>query len=316
MRGRAARVQPTRSAPKPSRGLPARLPPNILPRRRPMNAFTSSDDHQPVLWFRGHAVFAAHLVVLAYVLSMLATTLLLAANSGRLLAWLTFSSSAVLGGQVWRLVSYGLVNAPSLPFVMDMFIIGWFGREVERSLGRRQFLQIVASLYLLPPLLFTSVGHWLPSAFGGERGALALFVAFAALYPGVAVLFNILAQWLALILVSLYSLIALAYRDWVGLLTLWSTCGFAFGYVRHEQGRIVLPDIRFWRRKPNLRLLPDPEPGSERRATGRAQDAVDEVDALLDKIARSGLASLTPKERARLDAARADLLKRKDSSRD
>jgi hypothetical protein len=39
-----------------------------------------------------------------------------------------------------------------------------------------------------------------------------------------------------------------------------------------------------------------------------------EVDALLDKIARSGMASLTAKERAKLDAARANLLK-KDSGR-
>ena len=35
-----------------------------------------------------------------------------------------------------------------------------------------------------------------------------------------------------------------------------------------------------------------------------------EVDALLDKIARSGLSSLTAKERAKLDAAREDLGKR------
>jgi hypothetical protein len=35
-----------------------------------------------------------------------------------------------------------------------------------------------------------------------------------------------------------------------------------------------------------------------------------EVDALLDKIARSGIRSLTAEERARLEAARADLLKR------
>ena len=35
-----------------------------------------------------------------------------------------------------------------------------------------------------------------------------------------------------------------------------------------------------------------------------------EVDALLDKIAQSGIASLTPKERAKLDAAREGLLKR------
>ena len=36
-----------------------------------------------------------------------------------------------------------------------------------------------------------------------------------------------------------------------------------------------------------------------------------EVDALLDKIAQSGIGSLTAKERARLESARAELLKRR-----
>jgi hypothetical protein len=35
-----------------------------------------------------------------------------------------------------------------------------------------------------------------------------------------------------------------------------------------------------------------------------------EIDALLDKIAQSGIGSLTPKERARLDTARETLRKR------
>ena len=35
-----------------------------------------------------------------------------------------------------------------------------------------------------------------------------------------------------------------------------------------------------------------------------------EVDALLDKIATSGISSLTAQERAKLDAARAELQKR------
>jgi hypothetical protein len=35
-----------------------------------------------------------------------------------------------------------------------------------------------------------------------------------------------------------------------------------------------------------------------------------EVDALLDKIAQSGIGSLTAKERAKLDAARSEMKKR------
>jgi hypothetical protein len=39
-------------------------------------------------------------------------------------------------------------------------------------------------------------------------------------------------------------------------------------------------------------------------------EAVDAIDPLLDKIARSGMASLTLKERARLEKAREALMKK------
>jgi hypothetical protein len=42
-----------------------------------------------------------------------------------------------------------------------------------------------------------------------------------------------------------------------------------------------------------------------------SKDATSEVDALLDKIAQSGIGSLTAQERARLESARAELLKRR-----
>ena len=44
--------------------------------------------------------------------------------------------------------------------------------------------------------------------------------------------------------------------------------------------------------------------------TEREVATMAEVDALLDKIAVSGIGSLTPKERAKLEAAREDLMKR------
>jgi hypothetical protein len=94
------------------------------------------------------------------------------------------------------------------------------------------------------------------------------------------------------------------------LLTLWTTAGFAYAFVRYEQGHLTLPKIGLWRRKPKLRVLPDPQPRIPAGAQRPKTDSMTEIDALLDKIAHSGLSSLTAKERARLEAARADLLKR------
>ena len=272
-----------------------------------MTGYASSDEHRPVMWLRGYPIHAAYFIVLVFVASMLATTIVLTVNAGHVLEWLTFSSVAVRRGEVWRVLTYGLVNQPSLMFVVDMFMIAWFGRELEKFFGRRKFLFLYGSIYLLSPLLFTLIGVWRPMYLAGESGAFAIFIAFATLYPNAVLLFNVLAKWVAIILVSIYTLAALANHDWVGLISLWVTVGFAFGYVRYEQGHITLPDFRFWRRKPRFRVLPDLKPERD--------NTPGEVDALLDKIAKSGMASLTAKERARLESARADLLKKKESGR-
>lgn len=283
------------------------------------NPYENHDDHQPVTWVRGYPVYAAHLIVAGFVASMIATTIALAAGASAVLAWLPFNSGAVLRGEIWRVLSYGLVNPPSLTFVIDMFMIAWFGREVERVYGRRSFLSLYGCLYLVTPLIFTVFGYWLPASMAGESGALALFVAFAVIYPEAPMFFNLMAKWVAAILVGLYTLMALSGRDWTGLITLWATTGFAFSFVRWKQGRLVLPEFKLLEKKPKLRVLPD-LPAETKVEVKRAEpvraraldkDATSEVDALLDKIAQSGIGSLTAKERARLETARAELLKRR-----
>ena len=276
--------------------------------------YGSSEENQPITWLRGYPVYAAHLIVLVYVASMLATTLIYASGGRAFLDWFAFSSSDVFRGQIWRIATYGLINPPSIWFVIDMFMIVWFGRELEKFFGRRTFLTLYGCIYFISPLLLTAIGVVRPTFLSGQTGGFALFVAFATLYPNVSLLFNILAKWMALILVGIFSLIAFAAQDWVSLMTLWGTSGLAFVFVRYQQGVYNLPKIRFRRREPNLRVLPDPKvekktPRPVRTDSVKASSMA-EIDALLDKIAHSGMASLTAKERAKLDAAREDLLKK------
>ena len=273
-----------------------------------MSAYDSSDDHQPVMWLRGQALHAAHFIVLVYVASMLLTTGFMAFGVTAPLAWLSFDSTAVLRGQAWRVLTYGFVNPPSLWFVVDMFMIVWFGREVEKFFGRRIFLTLFGCLYLLTPLLFTVIGLRWPMRLAGDSSSFAIFIAFATLYPGVALIFNILAQWMAIILVATYTLIALAYRDMPGLISLWATSGFAFGFVRYQQGRLALPRLRFWSRK-------SPPVGRAPKTSAVRSEPMAEMDALLDKIARSGMGSLTAKERAKLEQSRAELLRSRGATK-
>jgi membrane associated rhomboid family serine protease len=270
-----------------------------------------SEEHQPVTWIRGYPVYAAHFVVLVFVVLMIVTAVLGSAANA-LFAWLSFSSELVFSGQVWRVFTYGLFNQPSLGFAFDMLMIVWFGRELEKTFGRRNFFALYGGIYLTPTLVLTAVGLFQPTSFVGQPGALALFVGFATLYPGAVLLFGILAKWAAIILVALYTLIYLGSRSWVPMILLWTTCGYAHLFVLYQQGVFTLPKFSFWKRKPRLRVLPDlPAKKTVVSAKPAGEDAtMAEVDALLDKIAKSGIASLTAKERAKLEAAREDLMKR------
>jgi membrane associated rhomboid family serine protease len=269
-----------------------------------------SDDHQPVTWLNGYPVYAAHFIVLVFVVLMIVTALLGSANG--FFSWLAFNSAAVWSGQVWRILTYGLFNPPSLSFAIDMVMLVWFGRELEKTFGRRTFSALYAGIYLLPPLVLTLIGLVRPLAYLGQPGTLALFVGFATLYPGAMMIFNILAKWAAIVLVGLSTLIAIADRNWIALTLLGSTCGYAHLFVRIQQGTLTLPRIRWRRRTPQLRVLPDPVPAKSTTSFKAPQPDANmaEIDALLDKIAQSGIGSLTAAERARLEAARHGLMKR------
>lgn len=254
------------------------------------------------MWLGDRPIFASYFVVLVYVVLMLVTTLFMAFGFTAPFAWLPFDSAAVLRGEVWRILTYGLLNAPSLWFVVDMFMIVWFGRELEKFFGRRTFLLLFACIYLLSPLLFTAIGVWRPMYLVGETGSFAIFVAFATLYPGAMMIFNILAKWFAIILVGIYILMDLASRNIGGLVSLLATVGFAYGFVRYHQGHWALPKFKS-RRRPAV-------------AAQVKDTAMREMDALLDKIAKSGISSLTAGERAKLEAGRATLAKRRVAGHD
>lgn len=281
-----------------------------------MFRFDPTDQSRPVMHLGEHALYAPHVLALGYVATLLLTTLCMAAGVAAPFTWLPFTSADVLHGQVWRILTYGLVNPPSLWFVVDMFMLVWFGRELEKFFGRRVFLRFYAGLYLLTPVLFTLLGlfGW-PLGLTGQTGAFGLFIAFTTLYPNVAFFLNLPAKWLAWILVGIYTLIHLAARNLPGLVSLWAGVGYAYGMVRFEQGRFSLPNPLAWFRRPKFKVLPGQAPEAPRRPGPGSDQAMADVDALLDKIARSGIHSLTAEERARLDRSSAELMRRKGTVR-
>jgi hypothetical protein len=272
-----------------------------------MNEYSSADDNLPVAWIRGYPLYAAHMVVLAFVASMLVTSTFMWLEATAWFGWVAFESPRVLKGEAWRVATYGLVNEPSLWFAFDMVMIMVFGREIERFFGRRKFLALCGCLYLIPPILYAVVGLWMPTYLRGETGAFALFIAFATLYPDAVMLFGVVAKWAAVALVGLFTVMAFAYHDWLDGARLWATSAFAYAAVRYERGAFELPRLRLPWRRPRLRVI---EGGRADAPAPREAEIMAEVDALLDKIAQSGISSLTKDERERLDSARKRLARR------
>lgn len=259
-----------------------------------------SESHQPIRWMGNHPIYLAHYVAGFFGLTMVVTAILTALKLDGVGSFLAFTSPEVFHGQLWRVATYGLWNPPSIWFLLELLMIVWFGAEVEKFFGRRQFLALFAALYLIPPVVHAIAGIGSPTLLVGESSSFGLFIAFAVLYPDAPIFFTLLAKWVAIALLAVYFLQYLAAHAWLGMVDLAAASGFAYLFVRVQQGRWTLPSFR----RPARRAEAQVEVRIKTTST------MAEVDALLDKVARSGLSSLTAKERARLDAATDELKKR------
>jgi hypothetical protein len=123
--------------------------------------------------------------------------------------------------------------------------------------------------------------------------------------------FGIQAKWIALALLAINSLQCLALSDYEGLAVLAVDCVAACLFIAVFQGRISL---RLPARRPTVQAARFPvarRPARPSRPESKAaddEDLHDSIDPILDKISRSGLASLTPRERERLENARHKLI--------
>lgn len=270
-------------------------------------------DTMPLTWLGRVPVYATSVLIVLFVIGMVTTVLLTSARvdiQPFAFSPLAFWKKAFL----WQLFSYPLIDYPSFFYLFGLLFAYWFGIGVETYLGRRVFLRLIFLLCLVPAL--TATVWWLTDhnvvLSGGSDLSIGLFIAYATLYPNTEVWNWIQMKWLAFAGIVLNSLMYFPSHRWDLLSVFLSACAAAHFYTRYEQGHWSLPRFRFRRSKPALRIVP--RPGEPRRSIPRQEipaDEIDtEVDALLEKIARNGLSSLTDKERKRLEQAREELLKK------
>jgi membrane associated rhomboid family serine protease len=233
-------------------------------------------------------------------------------------ALMYFSPSTGLeGGQFWRFVGFQFLHANLAHLLFNMLGLFFFGRVVEQELGRKRFLAFYllcgifgAFLYLLlnagglaaaaafggevriPGLLFNN--PWTPLV-GASAGVFGVLMAGAFLIPNATVLlFFVIPMRLATLA---YALVVIA------LLSVLMGSQNAGGEAAHLGGAIA---GYFFIRRPHLlqdffnilrRVDPTSTGFSMRRGGPAPASRRAEIDRILEKINRSGLQSLSERER-------------------
>jgi hypothetical protein len=131
----------------------------------------------------------------------------------------------------------------------------------------------------------------------------------------VTLLFGLSAKWTALIFLGIQLLSCLAEHAWGQLIHSLVSAGFAFCYIRIQQGRWEVPSFSIPRKKSSFKVM-EAVPVQKKGAPGTFRvvreepDAIDVIDPLLEKIGRTGMASLTEREKAQLENARSALMRK------
>ena len=281
-----------------------------------MALLSSFNEDRPVTYFRGHPIYCATILTVAYAMGVLATFLAKAlGNLDALISLLAFDTAhSILGGQIWQIFTYSFVDLPSFFTIVGLLFLYVSAVEIEKYIGKARFLTLYGIIVLIPVVSLSVLAIFVnfPLRFLGQTQIMiGLFIAFCTLYPGVQWGGFLTAKWVAIASLVLSSAIDLSSSDWISLGELWLISGFSFGYIRFLQRGGELPSFRIaLRRRPKLRVVQKPKSRSRPSNIVVVGNDTAEIDHLLDKIAKHGLNSLTSQERAELERARAKLLEK------
>jgi membrane associated rhomboid family serine protease len=246
----------------------------------------------------------------------------------------------VLQGQVWRLLTYAFLHdrGSIWHIVFNMLFLWWFGHEMEELYGPREFtIFYIVAAFLGGVAYFLwswARGNMVPCV-GASGAVMAVMVLYAFHYPT-----RIIRLWWFLpipiwLFVGFYvAQDAFFFTSDIHTTTAVTVhlAGAAFGFAYYKGNWRVAPlwqavtRFRLPQRRPRVRIFDEEEPVARRPrpATAPAPTGITtaptaapadehleaQVDAVLEKVARSGRDSLTESEKALLVRA-SEVYKRK-----
>jgi membrane associated rhomboid family serine protease len=247
--------------------------------------------------------------------------------------YLELSIDGMRHGYIWQLLTFQFLHDGVAHLASNLLGIWFFGRFIEERLGHAHFWKLyllsgVAGGLLQTALMFVSPVHFGTSVVGASAGVFGLIAAFAVMEPDATLMayffIPLRAKYLLYIElgVALYFIIgptshvahaahlggilfAIAYIRWgLDLSRNWSDWNPLQRKMRRERmikAATIKPSLASLRRRPRPDV-PTDLPSDEFISK--------EVDPILDKISAHGIQSLTDRERAILQAARAKMSKR------
>jgi rhomboid family protein len=239
-------------------------------------------------------------------------------------------------GEVWRLLTYAFLHSPGniWHIVFNMLFLWWFGHEMEDLYGSREFLAFYLFAAVVGGLgfQFAWAMNWIPGAsvpggldlppqllrllsvpkcLGASGAVTAVMVLYALHYPSrVILIWGLLPVpiWAFVgVQVLMDSFIFLGQRN-TGTAVTVHLAGAAFGLAYYKSQLRIMSfwtSLRSWQRqrsRPPLRVYRGEPVAAPTHVPTPGASEVDEtmearVDAVLEKVARSGQASLTEAER-------------------
>lgn len=292
--------------------------------------YTVPSGSEPLFYFRGHPVRLHALLVLVQIAGMVAGAVF---GMGRWMGWMEFRvepGSVAFLMRPWAFVTHVLVQPVSPWFILQMVWLWQWGKILEENFGRGFLLKLYGLLTLALPVVLVVLSV-LPGSGGyqlADPGLVhfPLFLAVAMLMPDAHWLFGWPFKYWAAALSAIFLLQYIAVRDLVGAL-LAVTAGVLTYVLMRRAGMVsrlggIAETVR--------EALPERSRKSAGKVVGKGAGKgagkrvaspklvpraelkpespdVERVNALLDKIAASGMGSLSDAERADLQRASARL---------
>ena len=158
---------------------------------------------------------------------------------------LAYSPPDIARGQLWRFVTWPMVNRPNIFTAFTLFILWIFGHDLEAQFGRIRFTKYLVLMVVVPAIV-TMGAYYVLGGFNAsnvnsigtiaQQGVrlleLGVFVAYVAERPGARFFFGIPAWVLVAVFIGLDVLQYLGDRLWLALVFELLVAGMALVLLR------------------------------------------------------------------------------------